>query len=73
MRSNIMSDYQHNTNQVYFDRKGFSSKQVTLQYAKQIDKTINIADMDEFFRTNVAQKRKLRGWFLKRNMNTNST
>ena len=47
---------------IYFDRSGFSSKKVTLQDAKKVNKNINMNDVDEFFKKNVAEKKQLKGY-----------
>ena len=54
-KQNIISD-------VYFDKSGYGSKKATLDDAKQKDKTITMADINEFFRVNVEQKKQLRGY-----------
>ena len=46
---------------VYFDRSGYGSKANTLADAKKRDKTITIADVNEFFSKTVEEKRKARG------------
>ena len=48
-------------NDIYFDRSGFSSKSETLKDAKKKDASINMDDINKFFRENVEQKRKPRG------------
>ena len=53
-----MSEKQKIVNDVYFDRAGYGSKQRTLSEAREKDKSITMADINEFFRTNVEQKRK---------------
>ena len=56
-----MSDKQKIINDIYFDRSGYGSKATTLKDARQKDKTINMDDVNEFFRKNVEIKRKPRG------------
>ena len=34
---------------IYFDLAGYSSKKVTLEDAKKVDKTITVKDVNEFF------------------------
>ena len=53
-----MSEKQKIINDVHFDRAGYGSKQRTLSEAREIDKTITMGDINEFFRKNVEQKRK---------------
>ena len=48
-------------NDVYYDRAGFGSKKQTLKDAREKDKTITMADVDNFFRENVEQKKQIRG------------
>ena len=47
---------------IYNDRAGFGSKATTLKDAREKDKTITMQDVDEFFRKNVEEKRKPRGY-----------
>ena len=44
-----MSEKQKIINDVYFDRAGYGSKQRTLREAREKDKTITMADINEFF------------------------
>ena len=46
----IMGDNKKNSiiNDVYYDRAGFGSKKQTLKDAKEKDKTITMADVDNF-------------------------
>ena len=46
---------------IYFDRSGFGSKKQTLKDAREKDKSITMADIDNFFRQNVEQKKQIRG------------
>ena len=48
-------------NDIYFDRAGFGSKKQTLKDAREKDKSITMADVDNFFRENVEQKKQIRG------------
>jgi hypothetical protein len=57
-----MGDKQNIISDVYFEKSGFGSKKATLDDAKQKDKTITMADINEFFRKNVEQKKQLRGY-----------
>ena len=58
-----MGDNKKNSiiNDVYYDRAGFGSKKQTLKDAREKDKTITMADIDNFFRENVEQKKQIRG------------
>ena len=47
---------------IYYDKRGFGSKQRTLKEAKEKDKTITMEDIEDFFRKNVEQKKQLRGF-----------
>ena len=47
---------------IYFDRSGYGSKKITLQDAKKVNKNINMNDVDEFFKKNVAEKKQLKGY-----------
>ena len=51
-----MSEKQKIINDAYFDRAGYGSKQRTLSEAREKDKSITMADINEFFRKNVEQK-----------------
>ena len=53
-----MSDKQKIINDIYFDRSGYGSKATTLKDARQKDKTINMDDVNEFFRKNVEIKKE---------------
>ena len=56
------SDKQKIISDIYNDRAGFGSKATTLKDAREKDKTITMQDVDEFFRKNVEEKRKPRGY-----------
>lgn len=56
-----MSSKQDIISKVYFDRAGFQSKANTLKHAREKDKSITMADVNEFFKENVEEKRKPRG------------
>ena len=47
---------------IYNDRAGFGSKATTLKDAREKDKTITMQDVETFFRKNVEEKRKPRGY-----------
>ena len=57
-----MSSKQEIINKVYFDKSGFGSKSNTLRDAREMDKSITMDDINEFFRKNVEQKKQLRGF-----------
>ena len=57
-----MSDKQNTINRIYFDRSGFSSKKMTYQYAKNMDSSIKMSDIEKLFKDNVEQKKQLRGY-----------
>ena len=46
---------------VYYDRAGYGSRQRTSKEAREKDKSINIDDVNEFFKKNVEAKRKPAG------------
>ena len=56
-----MSEKQKIIDAVYYDRSGFGSRANTLKDAKAKDKTITMADVEDFFKRNVEEKRKPRG------------
>ena len=56
-----MSSKQDIIPKAYFDRAGFQSKSNTLKDAREKDKSITVADVNEFFKENVEEKRKPRG------------
>ena len=45
---------------IYFDRSGSGSMKTTLKEAREKDKTITMAGVQQFFRKNVEQKKQLR-------------
>ena len=51
-----MSEKQKIIDNVYFDRSGFGSKATTLKDARVKDKTITMADVEDFFKKNVKRK-----------------
>ena len=57
-----MSNKQNIIDKIYFDRGGFSSKKVTLQDAREKDKSIKMSDINEFFNKNVEQKKQQKGY-----------
>ena len=46
---------------VYYDRSGYGSRKTTLEDSKKKKPTIKMADVEEFFRTNIEIKKKPRG------------
>ena len=57
----MSSEKQKIINDIYFDRSGYGSKAVTLKDAREKDKSITMADVNEFFNKNIEEKRKPRG------------
>ena len=57
-----MASKQDIINNVYFDKGGFGSKATTLKDSRAKDKSITMADIEEFFKNNVEQKTKMRGY-----------
>ena len=57
-----MSNKQKIISDIYFDKSGYSSKKNTLDDAKKKDPTIKMSDVEEFFKRNVEEKRKPRGY-----------
>ena len=53
-----MSEKQKIINDVYFDRAGYGSKHGTLSEARERDKTISMAELNESFGKNAEQERK---------------
>ena len=56
-----MSETEKVIKKIYFDPAGYSSKKVTLEDAKKIDKTIKMKDVDDFFKKYVEKKTKQHG------------
>ena len=56
-----MTSKQDIISNIYYDRSGFGSKATTLKDSREKDKTITMKDVEEFFKTNVEEKRKMRG------------
>ena len=54
-------DKQKIISDIYYDKSGYGSKAITLQDARMKDKTITMSDVNEFFKKNVEEKRKMRG------------
>ena len=56
-----MTSKQDIISSVYYERSGFGSRATTLQDTKKKDATITKEDVEEFFKKNVEEKRKMRG------------
>ena len=56
-----MTSKQDIISSIYYDRSGFGSRATTLKDAREKDKSITKKDVEEFFKTNVEEKRKMRG------------
>ena len=56
-----MTSKQDVISNIYYDRSGFGSRAQTLKDSKEKDATITKEDVEEFFRKNVEEKRKMRG------------
>ena len=54
-------DKQKIISDISYDKSGYGSKGITLKDARQKDKTITMSDVNEFFKKNVEEKRKMRG------------
>ena len=50
------------TSTIYYDKSGYGSKKVTLDEARQKDKTTTMADINEFFQKNVEENKLIRGF-----------
>ena len=57
-----MSSKQDIIQQVYYDPAGFDGIKKTFEDAKKKDKTITLNDVKEFFKTNIEQKKQLKGY-----------
>lgn len=55
-------DKQEIINKVYTDPAGFGSKKETLKDARQIDKEINMNDINKYFSNNLERKTQLKGY-----------
>ena len=56
-----MSSKQDIISSIYYDRSGYGSRATTLKDAREKDATITKADVEEFFKSNIEEKRKPRG------------
>ena len=54
-------DKQKMISDIYYDKSGYGSKGITLKDARQKNKTITMSDVNEFFKKNGEEKRKMRG------------
>ena len=57
----MSSDKQKIINDIYYDRSGFGSRAQTLKDCREKDAAITKEDVEEFFKKNVEEKRKMRG------------
>ena len=57
----MSSDKQKIINDIYYDRSGFGSRATTLKDAREKDKSITKEDVEQFFKSNIEEKRKPRG------------
>ena len=57
-----MTDKQDIIKKIYFDPVGFDSIKRTFDDARKKDKTITLDDVKQFFKTNVEQKKQLKGY-----------
>ena len=57
-----MTDKQDIIKKIYFDPVGFDSIKRTFEDARKKDKTITLDDVKQFFKTNVEQKKQLKGY-----------
>ena len=57
-----MTGKQDTIRKIYFDPVGFSSIKQTFEDARKKDKTITLNDVKQFFKTNVEQKKQLKGY-----------
>ena len=56
-----MTSKQDIISSIYFDRSGFGSRAQTLKDSREKDASITKEDVEEFFRRNIEEKRKMRG------------
>ena len=56
-----MTSKQDITSNIYLDRAGFGSRAQTLKDGREKDASITKEDVEEFFKKNVEEKRKMRG------------
>ena len=57
-----MTDKQDIIKKIYFDPVGFDSIKRTFEDARKINKNITLDDVKQFFKTNVEQKKQLKGY-----------
>ena len=55
-----MTSKQDIISNIYYDRSGFGSRAQTLKDSREKDATITKEDVEEFFKNNVEEKRKMR-------------
>ena len=56
-----MTSKQDIISNIYLDRAGFGSRAQTLKDSREKDASITKEDVEEFFKKNVEEKRKMRG------------
>ena len=56
-----MTSKQDIISNIYYDRAGFGSRAQTLKDSREKDVSITKEDIEEFFKKNVEDKRKMRG------------
>ena len=61
VNNNIMDSKQEIIKKIYYDPSGHGSLKTTLEDARQVDKTITINDVKEFFKNNIEKKTQLKG------------
>ena len=57
-----MTDKQDIIKNVYYDPAGFDGIKKTFEDARKKDKTITLDDVRTFFKTNIEQKKQLKGF-----------
>ena len=57
-----MTDKQTIIKQIYYDPAGFDGIKKTFEDARKKDKTITLNDVKQFFKTNIEQKKQLKGY-----------
>ena len=57
-----MTDKQTIIKQIYYDPAGFDGIKKTLEEARKKDKSITLNDVKDLFKTNIEQKKQLKGY-----------
>ena len=57
----ILTSKQDIISNIYYDRSGFGSRAQTLKHSREKDATVTREDVEEFFKRNIEEKRKMRG------------